>query len=115
MIRIIFRKTYRKIVQKLAISKYFDKKKEIVSIRKTGNILQINLKVSGKLEQRSRIDGEEYSTQLPIFDLKLKLSKRHGTVLCGIEGTSYRCKMWMFPFMVEPSSLGTSIQVQTRF
>ncbi len=107
----ILEKLTEKIVQKTGNKgKYFDKKKEeLVEYEKVNWKYPTNqfIKVSGKAGTKVKIDGEEYSTQPPIFDLKLKLSKRHGICnLCGIEAPLTDAKMWMFPFMVEPSKFG---------
>lgn len=65
------------------------------------------IKVSG-LAPKVKIDGKDYFTQPPKFELDLKLSKRPDICdLCGSEMPLTDAKMWMYPFVVDPQKFGT--------
>ena len=104
-----------KLTEKLVLktgntAKYFDqKKKEIVEYEKVNWKYPTNqfIKVPGKSGEKVKIDGETYPTQPPVFDLNLSLSKTPGVCdICGIKAPVTDAKMWMFPFVVDPSKFG---------
>ncbi|MEM4382299.1 MAG: hypothetical protein QXX19_08735, partial [Candidatus Caldarchaeum sp.] len=65
------------------------------------------LKVSGSAP-KTTINGKEYFTQPPKFELALKLSKRPDICdLCGEKAPLTDAKMWMYPFVVDPQKFGT--------
>jgi len=65
------------------------------------------IKVAGGSEKKVEIDGKKYPTQPPEFELKLKLSKKPAICdLCGEQSLITDAKMWMFPFIVDPSKFG---------
>jgi len=104
-----------KLTEKLVLktgntAKYFDqKKKEIVEYKKVNWKYPTNqfIKVPGKSGEKVKIDGETYPNQPPVFDLNLSLSKTPGVCdICGIKAPVTDAKMWMFPFVVDPSKFG---------
>ncbi len=107
----ILEKLTEKLVLKTGnIAKYFDqKKKEIVEYEKVNWKYPTNqfIRVSGKSGEKVEIDGETYPAQPPVFDLNLGLSKTPGVCdICGTKAPVTDAKMWMFPFIVEPSKFG---------
>ncbi|GIX07683.1 MAG: hypothetical protein KatS3mg115_2086 [Candidatus Poribacteria bacterium] len=66
------------------------------------------IKVPGKSGAKKEIDGKNYPTQPPVFDLSIKLRKNPGPCdLCGEEAPLTDAKMWMYPFIVDPTKFGT--------
>lgn len=88
-------------------SEYYDEATEQVrEYEKTNWVYPTNLfiKVSGKSGKKVKRDGKDYPTQPPKFELKLELSKKPGVCdLCGDEAPLTDARMWMFPFVVDPS------------
>jgi hypothetical protein len=65
------------------------------------------IKVSGSAP-KVEIDGKEYFTRPPKFELKLKLGKKPGVCdLCGDSSPLTDATMWMYPFVVDPQKFGT--------
>lgn len=66
------------------------------------------IKVSGKPGKKVEIEGQEYPTQPPKFELELELSKRSDSCdLCADVAPLTDAKMWMYPFVVDPQKFGT--------
>jgi hypothetical protein len=62
------------------------------------------IKVAGAAGKKVTIDGQTYPTRPPAFQLKLDLSKKPASCdICGEHGPVTDAKMWMFPFLVDPS------------
>lgn len=65
------------------------------------------IKVSGKPGKKVKIEGNDYPTQPPKFELDVKLSKRSEPCdLCGDTAPLTDAKMWMYPFVVDPDKFG---------
>jgi hypothetical protein len=90
--------------------KYYDPTKgELCEYEKTYWVYPTNLfiKVSGARGKKVKIDGKDYPTQPPNFELKLNLGKKREVCdLCGDKAPLTDAKMWMFPFMVDPDKFG---------
>ncbi|MCS7173477.1 MAG: hypothetical protein N0A24_08860 [Armatimonadetes bacterium] len=68
----------------------------------------IFIKVAGKSGKKVKINGQDYPTQPPQFELDLDLSKRSDPCdLCGNRAPLTDAKMWMYPFVVDPQKFGT--------
>jgi len=69
------------------------------------------IKVSGSAPKTEvEIEGkkEKVLTSPPTFDLNLRFGTRIGTCdLCGDRASLTDAKMWMYPFVVDPSKFGT--------
>jgi hypothetical protein len=90
--------------------KYFDETTgQLCEYEKKNWVYPTNLfiKASGKSGRKVKRDDKDYPTQPPKFELKLELSKKPGVCdLCGDEAPLTDAKMWMFPFVVDPSKFG---------
>lgn len=65
------------------------------------------IKVPG-FARKATVNGKEYFTRPPTFELKLELSKQAGVCdLCGEAAPLTKAKMWMFPFLVDPQKFAT--------
>lgn len=65
------------------------------------------IRVAGKSGKKVKVGGKLYPTQPPKFELNLELSKKTATCdLCGDEARLTDAKMWMFPFVVDPTKFG---------
>lgn len=89
---------------------YYDPVTEqIREYEKTNWVYPTNLfiKISGSAP-KIKIDGKDYFTQPPKFELDLKLSKKPDVCdLCGDTAPLTDAKMWMYPFVVDPQKFGT--------
>ncbi len=66
------------------------------------------IKVSGKPGKKVKIEGKDYPTQPPVFELLVEMSKRSDVCdLCGDKAPFTDAKMWMYPFVVDPQRFGT--------
>ncbi len=66
------------------------------------------IKVSGKPGKKVKIEGKDYRTQPPVFELLVEMSKRSDVCdLCGDKAPFTDAKMWMYPFVVDPQRFGT--------
>lgn len=100
-----------KLVQKTGKKgEYYDKAiDQLREYEKVNWVYPTNLfiKVSGKPGKKVKIDGNDYPTQPPKFELDLELSKRPGLCdLCGDTAPLTDAKMWMYPFVVDPAKFG---------
>ncbi len=86
---------------------YYDQSTgQLREYEKTNWAYPINLfiKVAGDAGEKVTIGGETYPTQPPTFQLKLDLSKKPAFCdICSEHGPVTDAKMWMFPFLVDPS------------
>ncbi|MGB9783950.1 MAG: hypothetical protein ACPLXA_13450 [Moorellaceae bacterium] len=101
-----------KLVQKTGNKgMYYDEaQKQLCEYEKENWVYPTNLfiKVSGAPGKKVKIEGKDYPTQPPRFDLKLDLGKKPALCdLCGNEAPLTDAKMWMFPFVVDPNKFGT--------
>ena len=91
-------------------SEYYDEARgQVREYEKENWVYPTNLfiKVSGKPGKKVKLDGKDYPTQPPKFELKLDLSNKPGVCdLCGDQAPLTDAKMWMFPFVVEPTKFG---------
>ncbi len=70
--------------------------------------ISLFIKVAGESGKKATIDGQKYPTRPPTFQLKLDLSKRPALCdICGEPGPVTDAKMWMFPFLVDPSKFAS--------
>ena len=66
------------------------------------------IKVAGTSGKKVKIEGKDYPTQPPKFELKLELSRKPNVCdLCGDTAPLTDTKMWMYPFVVDPQKFGT--------
>lgn len=93
---------------------YYDPKtRKVREYDKVNWAYPVNLfiKVSGSAPKiEVEIDGEKrkYFTRPPVFELKLKLSRRADRCdLCGELAPLTEATMWMYPFVVDPQKFGT--------
>lgn len=108
----VLRWLLNKLVQKTGNKGvYYDEdSKQLCEYEKENWVYPTNLfiKVSGASGKKVKIEGKDYPTQPPKFELKLELTKKSGTCdLCGDEAPLTDAKMWMFPFVVDPNKFGT--------
>lgn len=60
------------------------------------------IKVAGTGGKKTTIDGQQYFTRPPEFDLKLQLAQKAGICdICGDRAPLTDAKMWMYPFVVD--------------
>lgn len=65
------------------------------------------IKVSGSAP-KTKVNGREYFTRPPTFELKLELSEQDGVCdLCRETAPLTKAKMWMYPFLVDPQKFAT--------
>jgi len=63
------------------------------------------IKVAGSAP-KVKVNGKEYFTHPPKFELRLKLSKKAEVCdMCGETAPITDATMWMYPFIVEPSKV----------
>jgi hypothetical protein len=90
---------------------YYDERAgEIRPYDKVNWVYPTNLfiKVSGKPGKKVKIEGKDYPTQPPVFELLLEMSKRSEVCdLCGDKAPLTGAKMWMYPFVVDLQKFGT--------
>lgn len=101
--------------------KYYDENTgEVREYAKVNWVYPTNLfiKVAGRASKVTvEVDGEQARlfTAPPRFELNLKLGKQlHICDLCGETARLTDAKMWMYPFLVEPSKFGTFYPGTTR-
>ncbi len=89
---------------------YYDVQKDkLQEYEKKNWVYPANLfiKVAGASGTKKKVDGKEYPTQPPVFDLNLEMSQKKGICdVCGQTSALTDAKMWQFPFVVEPSKFG---------
>ena len=89
---------------------YYDEQAgKIRSYDKVNWVYPTNLfiKVSGSAP-KVKIDGKDYFSHPPKFELNLKLNKKPDICdLCGDKAQLTDATMWMYPFVVEPQKFGT--------
>ncbi|MFA0743066.1 MAG: hypothetical protein DFNUSKGM_003199, partial [Candidatus Fervidibacter sacchari] len=65
------------------------------------------IKVAGSAP-KVKVNGKEYFTHPPKFELRLKLSKKAEVCdMCGDTAPITDATMWMYPFVVDPQKFGT--------
>jgi len=65
------------------------------------------IKVAGSA-QKVKVNGKDYFTHPPKFELRLKLSKKAEVCdMCGETAPLTDATMWMYPFIVDPQKFGT--------
>ncbi len=65
------------------------------------------IKVAGSAP-KVKVNGKEYFTHPPKFELRLKLSKKAEVCdMCGDTAPLTDATMWMYPFIVDPQKFGT--------
>ncbi|MFB6271772.1 MAG: hypothetical protein ABEL51_02635 [Salinibacter sp.] len=64
------------------------------------------IKVKGQTD-KVKVADQHYYSYPPRYELRLKLSKRSQACdMCGDEAPTTNCKMWMYPFIVDPGKFG---------
>ncbi len=101
----------RKLVQRTGNKgKYYDEtRNELREYQRESWVYPTSLfiRVSGKVK-KVRINGKEYPTGPPKFELQLDLTKQCWVCdMCGETAPVTDAKMWMFPFIVDPKKFGT--------